>query len=141
MIDLYWNIRASARTWFHYKTLLWNYKYCCVKIEMLPIGSLSNNQYPIIFHCDKDAFLIGFVITISKPKILSLIYVESLEIINKLCTLYLLSKPDTSLSSLTTVKSHKKKCQNYFHSMVEGRWNVNFEETVTRLSIENNNGF
>ena len=135
-MDLYWNIRESARTWPHYKTLLWNSKYCRVKIEMLPIGSLSISRHPIMFHCEKDALLIAFLITINKPKIFNWIYVEGLEIINKLCTLYLLSNPGTSLSSLTMVKSHKKKCQNYFCNRVKCCWNVNFEETVTRLSIE-----
>ena len=34
--------------------------------------------------------------------------------INKLCTLYLLSKPDTSPPPMAIVKSLGKKCQNYF---------------------------
>ena len=33
MIDIYWNIRTSASRWFYYKTLNWNFKYCCVQIE------------------------------------------------------------------------------------------------------------
>ena len=60
------------------------------------------------------AFLISFLITISKPWILNAISVEGLETINKLCTLYLPFKPDTSLSSVPMVKSHKNKCPNYF---------------------------
>ena len=39
---------------------------------------------------------------------------ESLEMINTLCTLYLLSKPDTIPSSMSIVQSHGKKFQNYF---------------------------
>ena len=39
---------------------------------------------------------------------------ESLELINTLCNLYLLSKPDTNPSSMSIVLSHGKKCQNYF---------------------------
>ena len=40
--------------------------------------------------------------------------IESQETINKLRTLFLLSKPDTSPSPVTITKSHEKKCRNYF---------------------------
>ena len=33
LVDLYWNIYASASKWFYNKTLFWNFKYCCVQIE------------------------------------------------------------------------------------------------------------
>ena len=51
-------------------------------------------------------FLIGFLITIGKPEILSCIYVEGLEMISKLKFVF--------PSPVTMVKSHKKNYQNYF---------------------------
>ena len=66
------------------------------------------------------AFLIGFPIAISKPRILSWILVKSLETINKVCTLHLSLKPDACSSSVTIVKSmtHRKKCQNYSNTSI-----------------------
>ena len=49
----------------------------------------------------------------------------------KLRTFYLPLKPDTCPSSVTTVKSHENKCQNYFCvttiNMVKCHQNVNFD--------------
>ena len=39
--------------------------------KMSSVGSLINNRCPIIFHCAKNAFLIGFSVTIFKPEILN----------------------------------------------------------------------
>ena len=72
--------------------------------------SMSNH----VSLCQGIRFSIGFPLTISKPQILNWVQLESLETINKLCTLYLSSKPHTSSSPVAIVKSHGKKCQNYF---------------------------
>ena len=70
-----------------------------------------SNHVPL---CQSMRFSIGFPITINKPLILNWVQLESLETISKLCTLYLLSKPKTSQSHVAIIKSHGKKCQNYF---------------------------
>ena len=43
LIGLYRNIRASASWWFHYKTLLWNFKYCRVQMKKVSYW-LSSKQ-------------------------------------------------------------------------------------------------
>ena len=50
-------------------------------------------------------------------------------------------------SSATMVKSHEKKCQNYFHvttitmnDMVKCQWNMNFEEIDNEFSAGKNDG-
>ena len=60
------------------------------------------------FAVPKHAFIIGFPIKISKPEMLSRIYVECLKAINKPWTLYLTSKPDTCPSPVTMAKSKVK---------------------------------
>ena len=45
--------------------------------------------------------------------------------------MYFPSKPDASLSPVTMLKSHEKKSQNYFRSMVKCRRNVSYEEIDT----------
>ena len=70
-----------------------------------------SNHVPL---CRDMYFSIGFPITINKLQILNWVQLESLETINKLCTLYLSSKPNISPSPVAVVKSHGKKCQNYF---------------------------
>ena len=57
-------------------------------------------------------------------------------------TLYLPSKPDTTPSPMTMVKSHGKKSQNYFRSMVKCRRNVNFKDLINiEPSAGRNDGF
>ena len=51
------------------------------------------------------------------------------------------SKPETRPSPVTMVKSHEKKSQNYFRSMVKCCRNVNFEEIDTEPSTGKNYGF
>ena len=70
------------------------------------------------------AFLIGFPITINKPEILRLImnwiWVESLETINK-------TMSSVFPSPMTMVKSHEKKCWNYFFEITTTTkvwWNI-----------------
>ena len=106
----------------------WNFIWWCffpVSIPKIQIFPLANRKCFELVNCQaidvqscftvpRHAFLIGFSITITKPWIISCISVESLETINKLCTLYLSSKPDASLSHVTIVKLHEKKCLNYF---------------------------
>ena len=46
--------------------------------------------------------------------------------------MYFPSKPDASLSPVTMLKSHEKKSQNYFRSMVKCRRNVSYEEIDMR---------
>ena len=70
-----------------------------------------SNHVPL---CQGMRFFIGFPKTINKPYILNQAQLDSLKTINKLCTLCLSSKPDTSLSPVAIVKSHGQKCQNYF---------------------------
>ena len=73
---------------------------------------LAHCQCPIMCHCAKVyVSLLDF--SVSKPYIFNWVKLESLETINNLCTLHFLSKPDSSLSVLKMVKSHKKECQNY----------------------------
>ena len=48
----------------------------------------------------------------------------------------MLSKPDTSSSPVKMIKSHEKKCQNCFRSMVKCCRNVNFEEIDTEPSTK-----
>ena len=55
--------------------------------------------------------------------------------------MYLVSKPDTNPSPVTVVKSHEKKSQNYFRSMVKCRWNFNFEEIDAEPSTGKNEWF
>ena len=52
------------------------------------------------------------------------------------------SKPDTTPSPMTMVKSHGKKSQNYFRSMVKCRRNVNFKDLINiEPSTGRNDGF
>ena len=98
--------------------LHWNSKYCRVQIENVSYWltdkqSMSNH----VSLCQDMRFSIGFLIIINKLQILNWVQLESLETINKLlnfCTLYLSSKPNISPSPVAIVKSHGKKCQNYF---------------------------
>ena len=85
--------------------------------------------------CQGTRFSIGFPIAINKPQILNWVQFESLETINKLCTLYLSSKPDTSLSPVAIVKSQGEKCKNYFRvgSSIPIRQNV---ARQTRCELE-----
>ena len=55
---------------------------------------------------------IGFPLTIIKPLILK--NLEEPGNIKQICALNFSSKPDTSASSVTMVKSHGKKYQRYF---------------------------
>ena len=81
-------------------------------------------------------FLIGFPITTSKPLIgfgLNLSWESGKA--NKLCTLYLPSKPKISPSAITMVKYHKKKLKLFScdylttdFSILKYRQKVNFEE-------------
>ena len=57
----------------------------------------------------RHVFVIGFLISVSKPWILIRISVENPVTINKPCTLYLPSKPDKSPSFVTVVKEKKKQ--------------------------------
>ena len=70
-----------------------------------------SNHVPL---CQNMRFFIGFPITINKLQTLNWVQLESLEMINKLCALYLSSKPNISPSPVAKVKSHGKKFQNYF---------------------------
>ena len=73
-----------------------------------------SNHVPL---CQDMRFSIGFPITINKLQILNWVQLESLETINKLlnfCTLYLSSNSNIIPSPVAIVKSHGKKCQNYF---------------------------
>ena len=52
---------------------------------MFPIGLLTNNGCPIIFHCGKTmSFLLAF------PQQINWILVGVLEMMNKLCLLYII---------------------------------------------------
>ena len=51
------------------------------------------------------------------------------------------SKPDTSPSTVTMVKSHENKSQNYIRSMVKCRRNVNFDKVDTESSRGEHDGF
>ena len=61
LIDLYWNICASASRWFYYKTALWNFKYCRVQIEKVSYW-LSSKQVMsnYVSLCQDMRFLLAF---------------------------------------------------------------------------------
>ena len=61
LIDLYENIRASARRWFYYKILVWSFKYYRVQIKKASYRltnkqSLSNH----VSLCEDMRFLMAF---------------------------------------------------------------------------------
>ena len=51
---------------------------------------------------------------------------------NKLCPWQSPSKPETSPSLVTLVKSFENKSQNFCRSLVKCRQNVNFEKIFTK---------
>ena len=77
--------------------------------------------------------LLAFPYQLVNLRIRSLISVEGLETVNKLCTLYLSPKPDTAPFPVTVVKLHKKKCQSYFRVITSPLTTV--WSTVTEMSI------
>lgn len=100
---------------FFHKTLLWNFKYCCVLIRN--VFYWFNVKQSMSNHCfivSRYSFLIGFTIKISKSWMLNWFLVEGPETIKKFCTLHFLSKPDTCASPVTIVKPHKKNVKFIF---------------------------
>ena len=96
----------------------------------------------------RHAFLIGFLISVSKIWRVNCISVESMET-SKYVFVFLIIKPDTIPSPMTMVKSHEKKCRNYFrvttsqltrYSRVKYRRNVIFEE-IDKPSTGKNDEF
>ena len=112
LVDLYWNIYASASKWFYYKTLFWNFKYCCVQIEKVSYwlsSKQSMSNHVSVCQDMRYVFLIGFPTTINKPEIVNWIWVEGLETIKKLCI---------SDSHDNGGKINEKKYWNYFFKII-----------------------
>ena len=84
------------------------------KQKMFPIIHCQMTDFQPCFTVPRQTFFTGFPIKIKKTCIFNWISVESLKTINKLCTLHLPWKPVISPYPVTMVKSHKKKCLNYF---------------------------
>ena len=89
-------------------------------IKYFLLAHCQTSDVQSCFTVTRHSFLIGFPITISNIYILSWIQIEFLKTINKLSTLHLPSKPDTSPFPIKMVtKLHVKKSQNYFRSMTK----------------------
>ena len=117
MIDLCWNICASASRWFHCTRLHWN----CADRKCFLLPSLYFHDLTIkksisnhVSLCQGMRSFIGFPITITKPSTNHVLWIYHQNQTQQTMYFVFIIKTNTSPSPVTMTKSHGKLYQNYF---------------------------